>query len=94
MIKKADVHKAAKLAKLRLSDEEADLYTEQLKNILKYVEKLDEAKTENIQATSHAVDNIEAPFRVDEVKQNQVIEKILAQAPKRDEHFFSVPKVL
>jgi aspartyl-tRNA(Asn)/glutamyl-tRNA(Gln) amidotransferase subunit C len=58
----------AKLARLRLSDEEVELYGNQLGSILGYVEKLQELDTENVPELQHAA-QLQNVFRDDVVNQ-------------------------
>ena len=93
MISRDDVIKAAKLAKLRLKEEEIQVYTEQLQNILHHVEKLNQLNTTNIEPTSHAVDT-QAIFREDIAHPCDILEKVFEVAPDTEDRFFRVPKVI
>lgn len=93
MIPRETVVKIADLARLQLSESELDKYTDQLNQILGHVEKLNELDTQNIVATSHAVE-VPTPLRGDEVVPNQAIQKILEISPDHEETFFTVPKVI
>ncbi|MBN1974296.1 MAG: Asp-tRNA(Asn)/Glu-tRNA(Gln) amidotransferase subunit GatC [Sedimentisphaerales bacterium] len=92
-IDRKQVRKAAKLARLELTDTEIEEFTGQLGAILDYVEKMKELDTENIEPLAHClpVSNV---FREDCVKESLGTEKTLANAPQRDEMFFKVPKIL
>lgn len=92
-IDRKQVRKAAKLARLELTDTEIDEFTGQLGAILEYVEKMNELDTKNIEPLAHClpVSNV---FRKDCVKESLGTEKTLANAPQRDEIFFKVPKIL
>ena len=52
-ITRTDVEKIADLARLELTAEETDLFTEQLSSIIGYVEKLNELDTTNVPPMSH-----------------------------------------
>jgi aspartyl-tRNA(Asn)/glutamyl-tRNA(Gln) amidotransferase subunit C len=54
-ITRKEVEHVAKLARLALRDEEIDILTGQLSNILTYVEKLNELDTKNVDPTSHVL---------------------------------------
>jgi aspartyl-tRNA(Asn)/glutamyl-tRNA(Gln) amidotransferase subunit C len=88
-----EVEYVAKLARLRLSDEEKSLFTQQLDSILLYIDKLNELDTANIPPTSHVLP-LENVMRDDEVKPSYPPEEILAIAPEREDAFFSVPRVI
>ena len=80
-IDRIQVKKVAKLARLELTDAEIDEFTGQL------------ADTQNVEPLAHSlpVSNV---FREDVVKESLGTEKVLANAPQRDEMFFIVPKIL
>ncbi|WP_308860308.1 Asp-tRNA(Asn)/Glu-tRNA(Gln) amidotransferase subunit GatC [Paenibacillus radicibacter] len=88
-----DVEHVAKLARLDLTDEEKDQFTDQLNAILKYAEQLGELDTTGVQPTSHAMilNNV---MREDEVKPSLPIEKVMLNAPEEEEGQFKVPAVL
>lgn len=88
-----DVEHAAKLARLNLSNEEKERYTEQLNAILKYAEKLNELNTDDVPLTTHVLP-IQNVMREDEVRASLPIEKVMANAPEEEEGQFKVPAVL
>lgn len=87
------VQHVAKLARLRLTDEEVATFTDQMGAILDYVEKLNELNTDGIMPTSHAVP-MENAFRDDVVRESIGVDAALANAPDRVEGYFRVPKVI
>ena len=92
-ITRKEVEHVAKLARLALRDEEIETLTNQLGNILTYVEKLNELDTTNIEPTSHVLP-IKNVLREDEEGKSIEREKALGNAPDRTEEFFRVPKVI
>jgi len=92
-ITREEVEKIALLARLELTEQEAETFTGQMDAILAYVDKLNELNTDGIVPTAHAVP-VENAFRMDEVKESIGIENALANAPKREGNFFRVPKVI
>ena len=92
-ITSAEVAHVARLARLELSEAERETFTGQMDAILAYVDKLNEINTDGIIPTAHAVP-MENAFRADEVTPSIGIENALANAPKRVESFFRVPKVI
>ena len=92
-ITKTDVEKIAKLAKLKFTENEKEKLTEELTEIITYVEKLNELDLENVTPTSHVLD-LKNVMRDDEVKPGLNQEEILMNAPARHGGFFSVPKVI
>ena len=92
-ITKAGAEHVARLARLELSPEEAEIFTGQMDAILAYVEKLNELDTSGINPTSHAVP-VENAFRADVVLPSIGADSALVNAPDRVADFFRVPKVI
>ncbi|MBA4495531.1 Asp-tRNA(Asn)/Glu-tRNA(Gln) amidotransferase subunit GatC [Paenactinomyces guangxiensis] len=91
-ISKEQVRKVAGLARLKLTDQEADQFTGQLNDILGFAEKLNELDTENVEPTSHVLPMANV-LREDEVGPSIPREKALANAPDQKEGMFRVPPV-
>ena len=92
-----DVRKVAKLAHLEITDEEVELYTPQMAEIVKYVEQLNELNTENVEpAIGGLTPEGEATFTErDDVPVESLGQKAaLEQSPTAVEGHFQVPKVL
>ena len=92
-ISSSDIRKVAHLARLELPEDQIETYTEQLEEILSYVDQLQEIDTKNVPPTTRAVEVINA-MREDLVDVNCAREDILNQAPHREGDFFRVPKIL
>lgn len=92
MISKETVQYIAKLARLKLSAEEEDIYTEQIGKILDYVAELQSVDTTGTPPAGHvlAINNV---MREDEVKPSQSQAAIIACAPEAENNFFRVPKI-
>ena len=93
MIDLEQVRHVAHLARLELTPEEETKLTKELGDILSYVEQLGELNTDDVPPTMHALD-IPAALRADEVKPFDGRERILDNAPEREEDFFKVPRLL
>lgn len=91
-ISKEEVEHVAWLARLELSEEEKNLYTEQFNDILEYFSKINELKTEDVPPTYHVV-NLVNVFREDEVKPSLPVEEVVRNAPKKREGYFEAPKI-
>ena len=87
------VRHIAMLSRLKPTDEEVRLFSEQLSAIVAYVDQLSEVNTDDVPPTAHAlpVSNV---FRVDAAHTSMTPDAALANAPQRDGHFFALPKVL
>ena len=92
-LERKDVEHVARLARLELSEEELELYTKQLGEVLGYVEQLGEVDVENVEPLAGGAggDNV---FRKDGVEPSLEREKALEGAPDSDGRHFRVPKVI
>ena len=88
-----DVEKVALLARLDLTDAELSLMTDQLGQIVAYVEQLGELDTAEVEPMAHAVD-VTNIFRADELRDSLPREAALSNAPKADGECYLVPAVL
>ena len=82
----------AKLAKLNISEDHEDL-TEQLNNILNFVEQINGADTHDLAPMSHPLD-VSQPLREDIVTEDNQREVLMENAPEAHDGFFLVPKVI
>jgi aspartyl-tRNA(Asn)/glutamyl-tRNA(Gln) amidotransferase subunit C len=92
-ISESEVRHVSYLARLNPTDEEVQLFADQLSRILDYVEQLNELDTTEVQPTAHALP-LRNVFRDDQPRPGLAPEAALANAPRRQGHFFAVPKVL
>ena len=92
-IDETTVRKVANLSRLELSDEQIISFTTKLSAILEYIEKLNELDTENIEPLAHCLP-VHNVMRSDEIKPSLGTEKVLETAPKRDDEYFKVPRIL
>ncbi|MCM1009598.1 MAG: Asp-tRNA(Asn)/Glu-tRNA(Gln) amidotransferase subunit GatC [Fusobacterium sp.] len=92
MITIKDVEHVAKLARLELTDEEKELYTKQLGDVLQYVNQMNEVDTSNIEPMTQVVDFVNV-MREDKVVYEQTKEELLKNAPDEENGFFKVPKI-
>ena len=83
----------ASLARIGLTDEEIELFRQQLSHILEQFEILDELDTAGIQPTGHAVD-LHGVLRDDEAQDSLTSEDTLRNAPRREGDFIRVKAVL
>ena len=80
----------AKLARLKLSDQEVDRMASELSTILEHVETMNELDLEGVEPTSHVVD-LTNVLREDEPRPSLDRETALEQAPYATESGFRVP---
>ncbi|MBR5556137.1 Asp-tRNA(Asn)/Glu-tRNA(Gln) amidotransferase subunit GatC [bacterium] len=92
MITIKDVEHVAKLARLELTEEEKELYTKQLGDVLKYVDQMNEVDTSNVKPMAQVVDLVNV-MREDVVHYDHTKEELMANAPDEENGFFKVPKI-
>ena len=92
MITIKDVEHVAKLARLELTEEEKELYTKQLGDVLKYVDQMNEVDTSNVRPMTQVIDFVNV-MREDEVRYDVSKEELMANAPEEENGFFKVPKI-
>ena len=88
-----EVKKVSLLARLQLSDEELDLMTAQMGQIVAYVESLSELDTDAVEPMAHALE-VSNVFAADELRPSLKRDAALASAPHHDREFYLVPAVL
>lgn len=87
------VRKVARLARLKLSEEEISRMRQQLNETLTYVELLNEVDTADVEPMAHAVEMTNV-FRADEPQPSLTRAQALSNAPKSDGRYFLVPAIL
>ena len=90
MIDRDQVLHVAKLARLRLDDDEVDRMAGELSKILEHVETMNELDLEGVEPTSHVVD-LTNVLREDVSRPGLPREKALDQAPDAADGGFRVP---
>jgi aspartyl-tRNA(Asn)/glutamyl-tRNA(Gln) amidotransferase subunit C len=90
MLDRDQVLHVARLARLRLDDEEVERMSAELSKVLDHIEKISELDLEGVPPTSHVVDVVNA-LRPDEPTPCLTLEQALGQAPERVGDGFGVP---
>ena len=90
MIGREQVLHVAKLARLRLSDEEIERMSTELSGILDHIEKIEELDLDGVEPTSHVV-TLENVLRPDEPRPSWPRERVLEAAPDAGDNGFRVP---
>ena len=80
----------AKLARLKLSDEEVERMSRELSGILDHVERISELDLEGVEPTSHVVE-LENVLRPDEPRPSWERERVLEPAPDEADGSVRVP---
>lgn len=90
MIDREQVLHVARLARLRLSEEEIPRMSSELSKVLDHIEKISELDLEGVAPTSHVIE-LENVLRADEPRESWPIERILEGAPDVAQDGFRVP---
>ncbi|AVQ98151.1 aspartyl/glutamyl-tRNA(Asn/Gln) amidotransferase subunit C [Oceanobacillus iheyensis] len=92
-ISKDQVKHVAHLARLAVTDEEVDKFTEQLSSIITYAEQLNELDTDGVEPTTHVL-YLKNVLRKDEPKEWITQEEALKNAPDKKDGHYRVPSIL
>jgi aspartyl-tRNA(Asn)/glutamyl-tRNA(Gln) amidotransferase subunit C len=88
-----DVAYVARLARIKLTEEEEKIFQKQLDDVLKYVEKLRQLDVAGVDAAAHALPVFNV-FRDDAPRDWFTAEEALSNAPRQQNGLFVVPKVV
>lgn len=88
-----DVHKIAKLARIKLADEEVSKMCGELDAIVNYIELLQEVDTEGIEEVAQVTGLVNV-VRADEKQPMLSTSEVLQNAPHANEVAFLVPKAV
>ena len=88
------VRKVAKLARLAISEERLAPMAAELNGIMAWIEQLNEVDIDGVEPMTSAVEGVSLPMRDDVVTDGDNPERVLANAPKAEDGFFVVPKVV
>lgn len=89
----ATVKKVASLARIAISDADAERLAPELNNILGWIEQLGEVDTANVDPMTAVIPNT-LRLREDVVTEGQQRDAVLQNAPQGEHGFFTVPKVV
>lgn len=93
MIDKKTIENVAKLARLKISESEAQEFSLQLTKALDHFDKISQIKTEDVEPLITPTE-IETYWREDVVEQKYSAEEMTANAPEKSGHLFKVPPVV
>ncbi|MGO9614300.1 MAG: Asp-tRNA(Asn)/Glu-tRNA(Gln) amidotransferase subunit GatC [Dissulfurispiraceae bacterium] len=83
----------AQLSKLSLSEEEIDIFSNQLSTIMEYMEQLNGLNTGGIDPTSHVIP-LQNVMRDDELVPSLQQDDALKNAPDTSRRFYRVPRII
>ncbi len=92
-VDQATVKRIARLARIKMQDEEIENIRAELTGILDWVEQLNEVDTDAVAPMTCAVPS-DMTVREDVVTDGEKVEAVMANAPVREGDYFAVPKVV
>jgi aspartyl-tRNA(Asn)/glutamyl-tRNA(Gln) amidotransferase subunit C len=92
-VNEATVRKIARLARIKVKEEELAPLARELSQLLAWVEQLGEVDTSKVAPLASTVD-AKLPWRADKVTEGGEAAKVVANAPEGVQGFFAVPKVV
>ena len=87
------VRKVARLARIAVPEERLEPLAKELNGILAWIEQLNEVNVDGVEPMTTPV-KMSLPMREDVVSDGGIRDKVLANAPKSEDGFFVVPKVV
>lgn len=97
-IDSSTVKKVASLARIAVSDDEAERLVPELNNILGWVEQLGQVDVTGVEPMTAVIPNAlrlrDDVVNADPLTGGNVRDKVLANAPQAEHGFFAVPKVI
>jgi len=89
----ATVRRVARLARIKVTDVEAERMTNELNSILGFVEQLNEVNVDGVEPMTSVV-SVKMRRRQDVVTDGEIAADVTANAPVSEDNFFMVPKVV
>jgi aspartyl-tRNA(Asn)/glutamyl-tRNA(Gln) amidotransferase subunit C len=89
----ATVRRIARLARIKITDQEAKGLESELTQIMRWVEQLNEVDTSEVEPMTRVVAQ-ELKMRKDIVNDGEIADDVTKNAPMTEDHFYVVPKVV
>ena len=87
------VKRIAELSRLSLNDAEIDAFTHEFATIVQAIDAINTLELDGVEPMSHVLD-LPNVFREDNPSESLSVKQALENAPKKNETFFKVPKVM
>ena len=88
-----DIEHLAILARLKLTDAEKEKFSNQMRTIIEYIEKLSELDTENVEPTAHVL-GLNNIFREDVATEPLTDQGPIKDSPAHSKGHYEVPKII
>jgi aspartyl-tRNA(Asn)/glutamyl-tRNA(Gln) amidotransferase subunit C len=92
-VDEATVRRIARLARIKITDGEAQSLQKELSGILDWVKQLDEVDTSAVEPMTRVVAQ-DLQQRTDDVTDGEIASVVVANAPVTEDNFYVVPKVV
>ena len=92
-VDRTTVEQMAKLARIRIPEEQLESLAGELSNILGWIEQLNELETAGVEPMTSVVE-MRPAMREDVVSDGGIMEKVMQNAPEGAPEYFAVPKVV
>lgn len=92
-VSKEEILHIAKLANLKIRDEEIGEYIKNLQDILNFANIVNKAQIDGIDTATGVTNNYNV-FRKDEVKAFEDTKALIDNAPEQEDNMFKIPKVI
>lgn len=91
-ISKEEIKHIADLSMLNLSEEEIEGYTEDMKQIVEFANKINEVDTQSVEESAFASNEYNV-FRKDEIRESFDRELLLSNAPSSNDESYTIPSM-
>ena len=88
-----DVKHVAHLARLAVTEEEAEQMKKELDAIITFAEQLNELDTTNVKPTSHVLKMVNV-MREDHASEGLPVEEVVKNAPDQQDGYIRVPSIM
>lgn len=92
-ISREEILHIAKLASLKIKEDEIEEYRKNLQDILNFAKTINSLDTSKIEETNGISSNVNV-FREDKVKIFKDTERLMQNAPEKNGNMFVIPKVI
>ena len=89
----ATVRRIAHLARIAVTEDEVPHLQGELNAMLAFVEQLSEVNIDGVEPMTSVIP-MEMTRRADVINDGEIADKVIANAPMSEDHFFLVPKVV
>tara|TARA_B100000965_G_C19276582_1_gene619694 strand:- start:398 stop:685 length:288 start_codon:yes stop_codon:yes gene_type:complete len=92
-IDKEKIKHIAKLARISVDKAKTESLAKDLSSIFEFIEQLNQLNTDKVEPMTSIL-NESLRYRIDQVNDGKIRDKILKNSPKTSDEFFIVPKVI